>query len=235
MAEPSERVDNLVELSTTERPSQAGTGEDISDEQFMEDLNRLKELRSFLIQQAVHLKSTESGTTSFGALNSLRYRKGGRSPTRDEWNALETLTQTLFDHLTDSLRRRFLYGQIPWWVSQVLLCLGIVAFVSLSTTFFVWGIWHWAAILTLYILWLISLGAIGSIAFIGMNALSVQDDATFDLTNTKLMVLRIALGGLFGALLALPFGFSAFARFVQSAGYFLKGDPGVQSNPAPTE
>jgi Sec-independent protein secretion pathway component TatC len=63
-------------------------------------------------------------------------------------------------------------------------------------------------------MWLASLGAVGSIAFIGMNALAVQDDATFDLTNHRLIVLRIALGALFGVVLTLPFGFKDFLDFV---------------------
>jgi hypothetical protein len=59
-----------------------------------------------------------------------------------------------------------------------------------------------------------SLGAIGSVAFIGMNALSVQEDATFDLTNSRLMALRISLGALFGLVLTLPTdGFNSFVTF----------------------
>jgi hypothetical protein len=55
------------------------------------------------------------------------------------------------------------------------------------------------------------MGAIGSVAFIGMNALSVQQDVTFDLNNDRLMVLRIVLGALFGIVLTLPFGFTQFS------------------------
>ena len=69
-------------------------------------------------------------------------------------------------------------------------------------------------VLPCYMLWLASLGAVGSIAFIGMNALAVQDDATFDLTNHRLIVLKIALGALFGVVLTLPFGFEGFLKFV---------------------
>lgn len=36
-------------------------------------------------------------------------------------------------------------------------------------------------VLPFYLIWLMSLGAIGPVAFIGMNALSVQEDITFDL------------------------------------------------------
>src|SRR5215510_4179294 len=71
-------------------------------------------------------------------------------------------------------------------------------------------------ILPFYLSWLMSIGAIGSVAFIGMNALSVQQDITFDLTNTRLMLLRITLGALFGLVLTLPFGFDSFVQFCEN-------------------
>jgi hypothetical protein len=90
--------------------------------------------------------------------------------------------------------------------------LGAIALLSLFGAFMYVAQIHW--VLAAYMLWLASLGALGSIAFIGMNALAVQDDATFDLTNTKLILLRIALGALFGVVLSLPFGFRGFTEFV---------------------
>jgi hypothetical protein len=68
--------------------------------------------------------------------------------------------------------------------------------------------------LTSFLAWVAALGGIGSIAFIGMNALAVQEDATFDITNTKLIGLRVLLGALFGVVLTLPFGYGSFSDFV---------------------
>ena len=64
--------------------------------------------------------------------------------------------------------------------------------------------------------WLLAVGVLGSLAFIGMNVLSVQSDVTFDLVNERLIWLRIALGGLFALILALPFGFNDFIAFVDA-------------------
>jgi hypothetical protein len=64
-----------------------------------------------------------------------------------------------------------------------------------------------------YLIWLATLGAVGALAFIGMNALSIQDDITFDLTNTRLMLLRVTLGALFAVVLTLPFGYAEFVTF----------------------
>jgi hypothetical protein len=223
MATPA---DNLVELPGK---SSAPDTDAISDEQFIRELKQLKALRSFLIEQAVLIKPSESGVISFGALNLLRYDRNGRSPTALEWSALENFTQELFRHLTDPLRRRFLYEQIPWWMTQLSVILGIVAILSLLSATIIWGFGSYARILPLYIVWIASLGAIGSIAFVGMNALSVQDDATFDLTNTKLLVLRIALGGLFGVVLTLPFGFHSFIEFLYS---LMNGGVAIASSPS---
>ena len=73
-----------------------------------------------------------------------------------------------------------------------------------------------AYVLPFYLVWLLSLGAIGAIAFIGMNILSVQEDVTFDLTNQRLVSLRISLGALFGLVLTLPFGFEGFVQFLDA-------------------
>jgi hypothetical protein len=203
---------NVTQLSSTQiNPDdiQKAQTNDINDMRFMDDLEKLKQLRSFLIEQAVQLGPTE-GTLSFGSLNLLRYRPNGRSPSLIEWTALEELTQELFRHLSDPLRRRFLYSNLPWWVAQVAVVLGGLAVVSLVTCTFV----QVRFLLPFYLVWLASLGAVGSLAFIGMNALAVQDDATFDLSSGKLLVLRISLGALFAVVLTLPFGFEGFLKFV---------------------
>lgn len=191
----------------------------IDDYQFIQDLKRLKELRSFLLQEAVSVSPQDSSPLSFGRLNLLRYSPGGRAPSLEEWSQVEAHTQSLFRLLSDPLRRRFILGGIPSWVSIVPGGLALVALLALvlaisfqhST-----GRSQGPATISCYLVWLMALGAIGSVAFIGMNALSVQQDVTFDLSNRRLMVLRIVLGALFGLVLTLPFGFQEFSTFVEN-------------------
>jgi hypothetical protein len=190
----------------------------INDEHFIRDLNRLKELRSFLIQEAIFLGPDESSTLQFGRLNLLRHREDGRSPTQNEWSEVERLTQALFGRLSEPLRRRFLLGEIPSWMSLLPILFAVVALVALVVAVVVrhqsfLGRVLGDNVLPYYLIWLMSLGAIGAVAFIGMNALSVQQDITFDLTNQRLMLLRITLGALFGLVLTLPFGFTGFKDF----------------------
>ena len=194
----------------------------INDEQFIRDLKRLKDLRSFFIQEAVNIDMADSTALSFGKLNLLRFRGSGRAPTEEEWSLVEQRTQTLFGLLTESLRRRFILGQIPWWMAWLPIIFAGVALASLilaliSQQFDLLGQGNPRSnVFPFYLTWLMSLGAIGSVAFIGMNALSVQQDITFDLTNRRLMQLRIALGALFALVLTLPFGFDGFTRFCES-------------------
>ena len=200
----------------------------INDHQFIKDLQQLKDLRSFLIREAVSLdgpdgkKSVGPDALSFGELNLLRYHPFGRLPTEEEWERLEFHTQVLFRLPNEAIRRKFVLGGIPWWMSGLPIIFAFLALMSLMLAimsqqrnfFNLYSAGE--AILPFYLIWLMSLGAIGSMAFIGMNALSVQDDATFDLSNTRLMVLRISLGALFGLVLTLPFGFAGFVEFISS-------------------
>jgi hypothetical protein len=200
-------------LPLAEPPADTEVGDLIADRQFMHDLNQLKALRSFLIQAVVSPRLSES-PIYFGSLNTLRYGlTGGRLPTSKEWALLEELTNDLYSNIDGTVRRRFLYGQLPTWVTLTAIVLGVVAFVSLVVAL---GLPNANAgvILAIYMIWLAALGAIGSIAFVGMNALAVQADVTFDMTNTKLIVLRIVLGALFGIVLTLPFGFASFGKFL---------------------
>jgi hypothetical protein len=73
-------------------------------------------------------------------------------------------------------------------------------------------------LLALYFVWTARLGALGSIGFLSMNALSIQTDATFDLTNHSLLAVRIVLGSLFGVVLSILFGFDSFVTFCETIG-----------------
>jgi hypothetical protein len=126
--------------------------------------------------------------------------------------------------MNESLRRKYRLAGIPWIVAVLPIIFIILALTSmiaaiLGTQGPIFGFGSPGAIvLPFYLVWLISLGAIGAVAFIGMNALSVQEDITFDLTNRRLMILRVVLGGLFGLVLTLPFGFQDFLDFCSKIG-----------------
>ena len=224
----------------------------INDQDFMSDLKRLRELRSFFLQEAV-IVERNSTAFRFGRLNLLRsplpleqHARTFRAPTELEYNQVESHWQTLLGLLTPALRRRFILGAIPQYLAWFPIILAVIALGSLYLAISKYGqasavatatvpaaaqqsqspgvagalaAAHYGigvAVLPYYLLWLMSLGAIGAIAFIGMNALSLQEDVTFDLTNSRLITMRITLGSLFGLVLTLPFGFDGFLVFCRS-------------------
>jgi hypothetical protein len=85
-----------TESAPDERPQQGGHGIDpgdgdiISDSEFMEGVEQLKALRSFLLKQAVPCKS--EGPMFFGKPNNLRRAKKkaeGRVANDEEWILFE--------------------------------------------------------------------------------------------------------------------------------------------------
>ncbi len=66
-----------------------------------------------------------------------------------------------------------------------------------------------------YIFWLISVGGLGSIAFITVNVLAIHNDATFDLSSNTLIRLRILLGCLSALVISMPFGAPEFFKFMK--------------------
>jgi hypothetical protein len=123
--------------------------------------------------------------------------------------------------LTPALRRRFVLGGLPWTIAWLPSSFAAVALVSLLLAVIaighpLVGFGGLSNVFPFYLVWLMSLGAVGSVAFIGMNALSVQEDATFDLTNGRLTALRISLGALFALVLTLPTdGYDSFVQLCQ--------------------
>lgn len=223
--------DSVRELRTADSTDAERKTYLICDRRFMADIEQLKALRSYMIRQA---KSTNSWATELGELNLLVYHEAGRFPTSDEWRDFEQRSDELYRNLTEQDRRRFLYGQIPPSVIRTAVNLGFVALVSLVVAFVgpyieaLLGLTgndpQMVAIAAVYLsflsffsflAWVAALGGIGSIAFIGMNALAVQEDATFDITDTKLIALRVVLGALFGVVLTLPFGYGPFVEFIK--------------------
>jgi hypothetical protein len=190
----------------------------IRDSRFTNQFNSLASLKALLLTQGVPIREEDVPLLSFGTLNDLRYNEKGRLPTVEEWEQLDKRSQKLFSYLDDELRKHFELSQTANLIAGlpfllIVIALLIVALLSLIAPIFEVG----RLILPgCYLLWTALLGAIGAIAFLSMNALSIQKDITFDLTNRSLLAVRIGLGSLFGFFLSMPFGFYSFATFWES-------------------
>lgn len=193
-------------------------------------MRRLKELRWFFLQHATSIRGDTAKLLSLGKLNSLRYSPFGRNPTDQEWADLETIPPALLGRLPEQLRRRFVV--IPHWMATLAIIFIIVAVfclirgtISAAEFLKAYSVAHptaeaidlaglGAGVAPEYLLWVISLGALGSLSFLGMNALSIQSDITFDLTNQTFFLLRLVLGALFALVLTAPVGVEPFVFFL---------------------
>ena len=61
----------------------------IADYEFIRNLQRLRQLRSFFVQEAVPAAQDGSDALSLGELNLLRFGESGRVPTPEEWSRVE--------------------------------------------------------------------------------------------------------------------------------------------------
>jgi hypothetical protein len=80
--------------------------------------------------------------------------------------------------------------------------------------------------------WLVSMGCTGAIASLGMKAINIPDIETrFDISNRRLAVLRVALGGLFALVLTFPFTCDPFIDFCYQIGTGMKVKGGSEEGP----
>jgi hypothetical protein len=185
----------------------------------MNQFANLTSLKTLLLKRGIQIREEDVSLLSFGKLNDLRYSEKGRLPTIEEWEQMDKRSQKLFSYLDDGLRKQFelsltanLIAGLP--VLFIFVALLIVALLSLITAIF--AVDRNLLLFGFYILWTALLGAIGAIAFLSMNTLSIQKDITFDLTNKSLLAVRIVLGSLFGFFLSMPFEFHSFVTFWES-------------------
>jgi hypothetical protein len=206
---------------------------EIRDMRFINQLTTLINLKTFLLTEAVKVRAEDAALFSFGGLYHLRHSDRGRLPTVEELDLLDQYSLRLFGYLDDDLKRRFQLKQTANLIAglPVALILVALAFLVLAALMLDRKI-----ILVSYFVWTMCLGAIGAMAFLSVNALSIQKDVTFDLANKSLLAVRIVPGAansisgfsLQAALLLLPFvlGFSTslvilvMNRLVESVAVF---------------
>jgi hypothetical protein len=169
----------------------------IRDSRFMNQFANLDRLKTLLLTRGVPIREEDVSLLSFGALNHLRYSEKGRLPTIEEWEQLDMRSQKLFSYLDDGLRKRFELSQAANLIAGlpiflIFVALLFVAVLSLIAANF--AVERSLLLLFCYSWWAALLGAIGAIAFLSMNTLSIQDDITFDFTNKSILAVRIVLG-----------------------------------------
>src|SRR5215813_8292532 len=145
---------NVITSPIPDDPKPDARNMSINDAHFMKTLERLKGLRSFLIQEAIDLSK---GDLAYGGeLNGLRFSPNGRAPTKLEWSQLERQTQELSGLLTDPLRQKLIRGAIPTWMWVLPIAFAAIAVFSLIVAISFGDRWL-QLLLPCYLIWLVSL------------------------------------------------------------------------------
>lgn len=201
----------------------------IWDPAFQRAHKRLMLLSEHLLRLTTTYSNEVRDAARLGALNTVLYSKvpfNARTANAEEWAKVEDRSQTIWSALTEAQRRQFITAQVPGWFSYVLSALLLLALSSVFVGFLIainfWPQWRGGQLIP-FMTFVIALGAMGASASIGMNALSLQDDATFDISSPKFLWLRLLLGALLGAVLTFPWGFDVYKAFIQN----LANDPAL--------
>jgi len=158
----------------------------------------------------------------------------GRRATDAEWIEVGARSLTIWSAFSEVQRKRFITTQVPGWFSYLLSAFLLLAIASVFAAFLI-RTEYWTAVpgnlLVPFLIFVISLGAIGAAASIGMNALSLQDDASFDISKGKFLWLRLLLGALFGVILTISWSFPVFQTFISA----LQANPPERSDISPDQ
>ena len=191
----------------------------------MSSVDRLKSLHSFLYQEAIPMSPSDATSLLMGNLHALYFKKGGRKPTIEEWNQVDVQTQASYNLLNPTQRRKFLVSRVSGALTRLPIYLLFAAVISIIIPVFALNLaWLTTLYLVFYLVWTGSLGSLGALSSIGMNALSIQDDITFDITNAGLRSLRVIIGALFAVVLDAPFGYHAFFNFCNNLAFPVFGN-----------
>jgi hypothetical protein len=224
----------------------------IRDRRFLQEVRRLRLLNSFHIREA----TGRDVPVCLGALFRMRYAPWGRLPTEQEWASLHRLDHALCAGLSDPQRQKFAQSLVLLFLGYSPAILLLFACLSIAIT--MGALKHGqgldtdaktiraimssplfhaqhgidaddaVCVVLLYFVWLVSMGCLGAVANIGMNAIAAKNDITFDTSNIRLIFLRIILGGLFAVILMLPLGSQNFIALCYQfvTGYTLKAEVG---------
>ncbi len=144
----------------------------------------------------------------------LLFRAHYRTPECDEWKELEHKIRTIMAKLKEPqirlLEVKYISKSVLMKCALTLLLLSIL-FLTLSL--YDGGGWH--RVIS-YIFWLATTGALGSAAFIFVNALNIQVDPHVDITSRTFVQLRLILGALFSATLSFPFVYPYVWKFADT-------------------
>jgi hypothetical protein len=191
----------------------------ISNKGFGAELQTLRKLRHFVVNQGIKDKSKEPPIrpdVALGQLETVLIKDketdtSAREPSSAEWDQLNLKLQYFYGLLSEPERRKF-----NFMLAAPRLKLMPTSLVAASMVFIlVPALLPYEGVpYASFLGWIVTVGALGAIAFVLVNALGIQVDPTVDVTDKDSTMFRVLLGALFSVILTLPFGFPIFQKFI---------------------
>ena len=193
----------------------------LTDRRFITNLKFLLIIQRVIVGRRIEIPDKDKEMLHLGHLQMLylasrkniRLQTNCRSPTLQEWLEVESKIIALEKYLTPAL---FTYVEINHLSGKILEKVGLWL-LAVSMSVFVAALlldhWYVPLLLACFTIWAAATGALGSTAFLYVNALSIQVDPKVDLTSRTLVTMRLILGALFAVILAVPFGYQSFYKF----------------------
>ncbi|SRR5882672_444459 len=198
----------------------------LSDRLFDDQLNQVKKLKLFLIEEKVPFDVENSIDINY--FNGFRYEANGRSPTKEDWSHLDAIYLALVKslHAKPGLRRKIRIQELALYFRTLPIVFFSASAISTGLYFELDDIfgrfWFYYPMWTsLIIVWPIFQGGLGACAFLGTSAIiqrrreikekereptSGKMEFDFaDITDKNFLAIRVVLGCLFGFLLGFPF------------------------------
>jgi hypothetical protein len=214
-------VRNEVSLATTRTKDYDNAECALNDRRFITHLKFLTIMQRVIVGAKLKLLDEDQDQLYLGHLHMLhlaphrdrKNKKNCRAPTIQEWVEVESKIIALEKYLSPTLLTyveiNHLSGKILEKVALWLLGISISALI----TALLLDNWYVPLLLACFIVWAATTGALGSTAFLYVNALSIQVDPKVDLTSRTLVTMRLILGALFAVILTIPFGYQSFYKF----------------------
>jgi hypothetical protein len=203
-------VDNVAKTGVPQQPSALDPNV-VGNMDFWSQLDKLRLLRDFVVRETIKSPLPEPANIALGRLNSIVYGEKGRQPDDPEWDELSAKLQYFYGLLGDAERRKFNFAlaapmlkATPTVLVFFSIMFLIIPIVAPTVSWVSFGA---------FLGWIVTVGALGSIAFILVNALGIQVDPTVDVTDRDSTMFRVLLGALFSVVLTLPFGYQSFEHF----------------------
>lgn len=193
----------------------------LTDRRFITHLKFLTIMQRVIVGQRLEVLDKDKDEIHLGHLHRLylaprkdrRSKNNCRAPTLEEWIEVERKIIALEKYLTPPLLTyveiNHLSGKILEKVALWLLGISMAALIAALLL----DNWYVPSFLACFTVWSATTGALGSTAFLYVNALSIQVDPKVDLTSRTLVTMRLILGALFAVILTVPFGYGSFYKF----------------------